>query len=461
MVDKFRCLLCAGAALVLGGMIEASTDYPVRFPYPAEGTLRDDVELPIFIAAPDHEESDQEFLDTADDQGAEQDQVVAPSSEDAVDHAMIISQLSNDEKAAYIKELFYEALYDVQDGDLELAIPKLELVLEEDPAYYGAWESLGWAYWKQGREEDAKLLWRRFRMVAPNHPLPLILLATVPIQAGDLQAARELYEQALEMEPDDSFAPRMYNIRFSYARLFMWSGIYLRAIDLLEELLAEDPNRTDVKQALGTSYLRIANYERALPLWQDLSAVASENPEIMAAHAQALLHTGHPQEAVELATRVVEIEPDNDDAVDVLISHALFSGTPEDALPYLRRLYRRAEDPFSKDKFRLELIRLYVRLYRRDPAEYSLREPIRLSRERLELYPESADSILLLAELLLMDDQREDAKDLFELVIDEFNPRNIRARRGLFEVFLAQRKYDEAREQYAYIRADNPHNIYL
>jgi len=158
---------------------------------------------------------------------------------------------------------------------------------------------------------------------------------------------------------------------------------------------------------------------------------------------------------------VLDAVPDDVTALDVMASLAEFGGSPVDALPHLRKLKNVAPTAQERERYRVRLLRLLVRLHRAEPRVYGLKEAIDLCRERRDELPFSTDARLMLGELLLMDGQLAEAERQFIGVLRDRNPHNIRARRGLLEVYLAAKEYDRAREQLAAISRFNPQDPYL
>lgn len=352
-------------------------------------------------------------------------------------------------------ELLYEALEDVIDEDYERAIPKLERVLEENPNALPAWEALGWSYWHLGRRDDAIRLWRDLLTLNPNSAKAHNLLAMAATAEDDLETGIQHYRASLNLDPDQ-FTPRL-----ALTRIYRWQGNTTASVALAKPLLAEDPDRLDVRLELARALLQDWRFAEALPHWEIIHGFAPDHTPYQLALANARLNTDDVTGAAELLRAVLEKDRDNEDALVLVADKREYGEQPARAVPVLRRLIRVTEDPVSLHMYRTRLVRLYVRLYRLDPREHPLDDAIRISQDMVEADPRNADSRLLLGELYSMNRQFAEAEEPFLYVLEHMNPRNQRAHRGLFEVYLAWRENAKAWEQFEAIQEFNPDDPYL
>lgn len=342
-----------------------------------------------------------------------------------------------------------------RDGEHEQAIRILEELIQNDPASTAAWEQLGWSYWAVGRRNDTVELWTRLLRLDPKNPVAYSLLARAAAAQGDLERAIEYNRKSLELAPNND------STRYDLARTLLWSGRGEEALPILENLVASDPNRLDVTVEYARALTYAWQFEQALPLWARIREVAPDNESFLAMEAFCRLHTNDAEGARAGAEKVLASSPNDVMALETLASLNEFGSEPASAAPYLRRLIQAAPNPSEAERYRSRLIRLLVRLHKAEPRVYGLREAIDLCRERVEHNPLSVDARLLLGELLLMDGMLPDAEAEFIAVLRDRNVYNIRARKGLLEVYLAARQYDAAREQLAALSHFNPQDPYL
>lgn len=353
------------------------------------------------------------------------------------------------------RDLFDQAAMLAQDKNYREAIPLLEEVLRQDPTLKAGWESLGWAYWRVGRENDAIALWERLRSLDPSQPLAYNLLAKAATARGDLVRATELNQRSLELQPDQ------YAVKYDLARILLWRGQTETSIAMFDTALKTDPNRLDIMLDLARALSGMWRYEQALPLWHRLSGQTPNNLEYQAMEGLCLLHGNKPEPARALFEKVLASKPDHLVALEGMAYLEEFGPDSTKAAPYYRRLIQAQPDPREKETVRCRLINLLVRLHRADPLGATLTEPLALVKDRLEYNPKSVDALLLRGELLLMDVKYGGAEDQFIEVLEKYNVHNIRAYRGLFETYVAAKRFDLAREQLESLRQFNPLDPYL
>lgn len=351
--------------------------------------------------------------------------------------------------------LLYDALDLVIDEEYAAAIPELERVIELKPSLGAAWEALGWSYHFTGKTEKTRQLWNRFRVLDPDRPLPYNLLAKLAIADGDLEKAIEYYNISLELDPTQR------NIRYDLARTRRWRGDLDISIDMLWGVLEEDPHRNDVVLELARTLTDRWEFEQALPLWERLLGFAPRNLEFMEGAALCRLHTNDVLGSFELVRELLRDHRNNQTALTISANIAERSDQPELAVPYLERLLRLQDTPNNAEIMRVRLLRLYVRLFRKDPEMYGLRRAIELSEQRLEHDSDSVDARLMLAELRLMNGQFREAERLFGYVLARVNAHNTRARKGMFETQIAMADFKEAERQLVGLASFNPHDPYL
>jgi tetratricopeptide (TPR) repeat protein len=354
-----------------------------------------------------------------------------------------------------LRDRLQEALEAAAEEEDEVAIPLLEEILRQEPTSMPAWEALGWAYWRTGQPDRAVELWERLRAIDPSNPLALNLLAKAATAAGDLGRAIELNRRSLALKPDQ------LNARYDLARALLWNGQIDEGITMLDDALQTDPQRFDVVLDLARALTNSWQYERALPAWRRLREHVPDNLDYLAMEATCLLHTNQDQAARDLFEKILEMQADHVVALEGMSNLEEFSEDPGRAAPYLRRWMEALPQPADQERVRVRLINLVVRMHKRKPLEYTLNEPIALTRDRLEYDPNSVDAWLLLGELLLQDGKFAEAEEKFIEVLTTFNPGNIRARKGLFETYAAAKRFDLARDQLVELSRYNPRDPYL
>jgi len=381
--------------------------------------------------------------------------------------------------------LMEEGLENIQDGvdDLnyddkksaltyfKIAIPKLKRAINLDPTLVPAWEGLGWAYWHLGRPDESITLWKRLETLDPDLPRVHKLLAQAYAARGDLELSGTHYNKSLELDPDQ------YETSFAYARVQRWRGYSQESTKLLRTLLREHPDRLDVRIELARTLLASREYEEALEQWAYAREAAPDNLDFRIAESKALLHIGDMPAAEEGAMEVLKQEHKQDPAelpelkreqrtarmnaaIRILADSAEFGMKPPMAAERLKDLIDQTDDPNLEKQLMVRLIRIDMYLYNDDPTKYDLDEPISIARDILTISPLDVNTHLLLAEMLMSDQQYTAAENKFKEVLDKYNPRNRRAFEGLFELSLALQRTQDAEHWYREIEKFDPDDYF-
>lgn len=355
--------------------------------------------------------------------------------------------------------MMYEAMVDVQDGFYEEAIDKLEFVIKEDPTLIGAWEALGWAYWLSGRQDRAKVLWQQFVTIAPDEPLGYSLLAQVATRDADFTKATELYRTSLRLNPDQ------YEVRLSLARNLLWDGQQLEALGMLQHLLNEDPDRLDVEIDLAWALYVNEEYEETLLYWDRINEAIPDNPGFLLARANVLVLLGEMDLARMDAEYALEFDPKNADALNLLANLAMRAQSPSEAVQSLEKILEITEDDESRAFVYLR-IAVYMRaVANRNPDAFSIQEILRYIERSIELDDLKVGTHMFYGEMLIANRRFSSAHKVFEHILEEFNPMNIRARYGLMETYFGRMMLDDVerqlRENYRAFNSNDPFRYIL
>ena len=344
-----------------------------------------------------------------------------------------------------VREKMYEALFNIQDKLYAEAIPKLERVIAEDPTLIEAWEGLGWAYWSTGQKEKTKQLWERLLNLAPGSPMPYNLLGTLETanQNGDLKKAGEYFAKSLQIDPNQ------FETRFMLAQNQVWRAELDRALPELRKLLKEDPDRTDIRLELARGMLSNQEYEDSLEHWAIIRKAAPDNVDYLLDEGKALLFIGDLRTAADNAERALELDEGNVRAIELRADIAEYGNKPEDATRELKKVIKMTENKIVKSRLMRRMALLYLGLYKADSDSYPLQLCIDAARESIELDPRAVTMQLFLGEVYLMNRDYNSARQQFTLVLRDFNRENLRAKTGLFEIYMAEGQIDKAESQLA------------
>ncbi len=354
-----------------------------------------------------------------------------------------------------LDELQHRALSLALEERYDEAVPLLEQVLARDPTRLPVWEALGWAYWYQERPERTRRLWEQLALIDPDEPRVHNWLASYHLRRNELTESITRYERSLELDPQQT------EIRFHLAQASRWSGHLNRAVQLLESLVVRYPDRNDIRLELARALTSNWAYGDALPHWQILRAEDPDNLEYLIADATVHLHTGQTKQARTLAQQALDRVPDDLQALQVMADAMEYGDEPAQAVPWLQRMLGGADDESYRQHIRARLALLFERLYRGNRIPTYLAQAAELHAERVAIDPEHMDARLKFAEMNLLTGRYDVAAEAFQVVLDRFNPNNIRALRGLFELHLARQDWLAAESAWTAIASLNPDDPYL
>ena len=141
------------------------------------------------------------------------------------------------------------------------AVDAFQRSLQLDPASVKAENNLGLALAGLNRVDEAVTAYRKAvaMQAASSHPSeqPLLNLATVLIDRGQLNEAQPLLQQAVQIAPND------WKILAQLGRLYTEQGNLSAARDVLERAVAIEPQRGSLHYQLGQVYKKSGELAKA------------------------------------------------------------------------------------------------------------------------------------------------------------------------------------------------------
>lgn len=353
------------------------------------------------------------------------------------------------------RQLMYDGMDLVLDEEFEAAIPKLEAVLSAEPTLTPVWSTLGWTYWKVGRQADAVELWKRYLTLDPLHPQAHLLMGNAFVGTGRLREAEIHLKRSMELDPHQ-IEPQLV-----LATVYRWTARYQASVQQLRELLAQHPDRMDIQNQLGISLFENGNYDEALPLLEQGIRALPNDRELARVHARCLLRTGNLTEAQVRARRLLRANDTDLELLLLLAEAPRYNNDPAASLPFLQRIADSSTDERVLTEAHLKMIEIQSRLWEREPQTYSLEGAIESAEVLLEIDPGNPSWRQTYGGLLLMNRQYPAAARQFDWLIGNSTTNVLSARTGLFEVGQASANYGMGRQHLDYIAAVNPSDPYL
>jgi tetratricopeptide (TPR) repeat protein len=178
-------------------------------------------------------------------------------------------------------------------------------VLDDNPRHFDALMTIGTAYHRVGRIDDAVRYIERAREFYPNSAEPLSRLANLSLQVEqkDPQKILDLMESAIRLEPNN--ASYLYNLGWTYDQL----GDSSRAADLYQRAIRVSPLSFEAMNNLALIYGRNGQPERALPLLEQAMRTDPENEGVYANMAAYYARRRDWKQALHSYDRAQQINP--------------------------------------------------------------------------------------------------------------------------------------------------------
>ena len=179
--------------------------------------------------------------------------------------------------------------------------------LAVDPTYAPAWCHVGMLHEEAGDLDAAEEVYRDAIDRAPLAPQNYGYLAEVLWKKGEVEGAMNHLERALEVGPEYTWAMSM---------LVEWGGVVGRSeegLHRLEALAARSPHDGATQAALAQAYLRAERYDAALAAAERARCAEPRNPQRVITQVEALVRMGRADDAQALCAATVDDIDDPDD----------------------------------------------------------------------------------------------------------------------------------------------------
>lgn len=223
-----------------------------------------------------------------------------------------------------------------QQAQFPQAIAEYETLIAADPQDTDAYAGLGVAYQEVGDLARARETFDRLLAESADDPRRaaqvLTRFANTARDAGDLEEALSLYQEAIDADP--TYVGTYLQLGFLYEQRERYDdaqAIYQKAVEVT-------PGDADAHLKLGQAYLRAGSLDEAV---DQLGRASELNPRLQRAYldlGQALELQGRPAQATTQYERAVEINPNDAEARFRLGQAYRQAGALEDAVEQLAAL---------------------------------------------------------------------------------------------------------------------------
>lgn len=154
-----------------------------------------------------------------------------------------------------------------------------------------------------GRLDAARTEVGKAREAVGDNPVILHLSALIEKQSGNIAGAKEAFEAAVRLAPDDS------QINMNYANLLQQTGDPQAALRHYDRAIAATPNSIEVRFNRALVLPKLGRLEEALEEIDALIAVSAAEPRFHSTRGTLLRASGRLAEAADAFDRAIALDP--------------------------------------------------------------------------------------------------------------------------------------------------------
>ena len=336
--------------------------------------------------------------------------------------------------------------------------------------------SQAWQFHQAGQLQPAQQIYQQILQVDPNQPVATHRLGLIAQQTGDPATALALYQRAVTL------APGYADAQVDLGCLLRDSGKLADSIDAFRHALVIDPHAVIALHNLGDALTEQGEYEQALPFFTEALEIRPDLAESHCSLGNLWKKQGKTEEAIACYRRAIELKPsyaapynnlgvvlsekgDLDDAITSFQKALQLVPGDADACNNLGRTFhdqgkhdqavlwcKRAVE--LKPRFTEAIANLGKALL----AQRKYQEAAAYFRIGITLSPADPEAHLRLGNALMELDQPSDAALCYRKVL-ELNPDSAEGESNLGMALLAQDKFEAALQLFENVLERHPDHI--
>lgn len=252
----------------------------------------------------------------------------------------------------------------------------------------------------------------------PNHIPALILLGDMRMEALNYEMATENYEKALKLKEErgeDDTALRMLKLKLGEAYVNL--GDVEKAKEFLNKVLAENPKETKALVLLGDLYFKQESYKEAADYYNQALEISPREFDVLVKLGKTYLESGRLEEAKEAFEDALAISP------------------------YVVEAYFGLGDVYQKQGLTEKALEQYRDGFRRARGYEMQRD---LAKRILELDPKDIKTRFRLAELYKEEHVFSAAIEQYNAILEQ-DPNSLAAYKGIGESYMGKVEYEKAK----------------
>ena len=195
-------------------------------------------------------------------------------------------------------------------GDYEKAVEEYKVALRIDPYMMLAYGGLNWVYLQNLGQMDSALTWSdRMIMHGPQNAWGYFYLGSAFVGIDSLDIAEIAYLKARNLDPD------LFLNQYRLAHVYRLRGMYVKAIEVLEEILIINSEETSAHYDLGINYDLMGDHENARNHFLEFRKIAEQwvyddpdDPGSFIANGVVLTRLGEKKAGWETGKRGYELD---------------------------------------------------------------------------------------------------------------------------------------------------------
>ena len=233
------------------------------------------------------------------------------------------------------------ALIRRQEQRFDAAEQLMRKSIELQPGNWAAINTLGNMYFRVGRYPEAITEYRKVVYLDPKNFVTLGNLASADLMIGDFAAARDVLEQSVAIEENDTFYANLGIAHYYLGNFPAAVSALRRAVELAPNSSTSWIGLADALYAAGERDEADSAYRTAIDLSKKQLAINSDDVESLTVLAWSSAMTGSNEMSVSIVERAVELDPADPYSHYFRALVLLKSGDPDSALDSIENAIER------------------------------------------------------------------------------------------------------------------------
>jgi tetratricopeptide (TPR) repeat protein len=288
-------------------------------------------------------------------------------------------------------------------GQVQEALSQFQETIKYNPKHLRALLRLARVVAASDDEAGLREAFKRIQQISPNNAEIYEILAQHSLRGGKLDKAEAQLKAALERNPQSVAA------RIGMATVYQQRGNYRQAIAELEKVRKKQPNHLNVLAQLAQCYWKVGHRDKATQLMDLGLRLYPKSLEVHLAIADHYRRNGDPDRALALYRKAQTLAPSPHPILLAMAGTHMMKGDAASALTCLLTIKEGQKERVSPAVYQL-LSEVYVKKGEPAKAEAELKEG-------MEKHPQDLGLRLKLGQVYLTQKKCDDAIEQFQKIL--------------------------------------------